>query len=69
MAKLPPLGPLGEGITITYFHKNKPDSLHMSQPSQFAGNVWNEGGDGYYHPKAEEEHMDQGLPSWCKLCG
>jgi hypothetical protein len=26
-------------------------------------------GDGYYHPKAEEEYTDKGRLSWCKLCG
>ncbi len=45
MAKLPPLGGLSdEGISITYLHKNKPNSLHMSQLSQFVSNAWNEGG-------------------------
>ncbi len=44
VAKLAPLGSLDEGITIAYFHRNKHSSLHMSQPSQFVGNAWNEGG-------------------------
>jgi hypothetical protein len=37
VAELPSLGLSNEGITITYPHKNKSNSLHMSQPSQFVG--------------------------------
>jgi hypothetical protein len=53
VAELPSLRPSHECIAITYFHKNKPNSLHMSQPSQFTGNAWNEGGDDFYHLKTK----------------
>jgi len=35
VVNLPSLGLLDEGITIAYPHRNKSNSLHMSQPSQF----------------------------------
>ncbi len=35
VAKLPSLGLLDEGITIAYPRRNRSNSLHMSQPSQF----------------------------------
>jgi hypothetical protein len=69
VVELPSLTPSNKGIATTYPHKIKPNNLHMSQPSWFIGDAWNERGHSYYHPKVKGEYMDRGPQSRCKLCG
>jgi len=65
VAKLLPLGSSNEGVATVYFHKNRSNNLHMSQPSQFTGNAWNKGGDDYYYQNVKEDYLNIGQPSEC----
>jgi hypothetical protein len=51
IVELPSLGSLDERITTAYLCKNRSNNLHMSQPSQFTNNAWNEKGGQIPTPK------------------
>jgi hypothetical protein len=44
MVDLPSLRPLDESIVVAYPCEKRPNNSHMSQPSQFMGNAYNEKG-------------------------